>query len=284
MKIAGFQGDVVKLVTSSGSAVATYEYDAWGNVLSKSGTMAGKNPLRYRGYYYDAETGFYYLQSRYYDPANRRFINADTYVSTDASEAIASNMFAYCYNNPVVYADTDGAAPWYLIIPYWGLIHLLVQQDILQKYSNMNLSMEVQIDLPDGKRGFADICNINKGEVWEIKSCGPASAFAPGQLEKYRTGTLHANGKKVKIGKAKFKNTFYCGNLEIKYWTEAPGIVLYDFNLRSPQKEHALQTAPAILPAPQKAKGSCVVAPIFGVPRIGGGWESEDTRILAYSR
>ena len=56
----------VKLVTSSGSAVATYEYDAWGNILSKSGTMADKNPLRYRGYYYDAETGFYYLQSRYY--------------------------------------------------------------------------------------------------------------------------------------------------------------------------------------------------------------------------
>ena len=284
MKIAGFQGDVVKLVTSSGSAVATYEYDAWGSILSKSGTMADKNPLRYRGYYYDTETGFYYLQSRYYDPANRRFINADTYVSTDASEAIASNMFAYCYNNPVVYTDADGAAPWYLIIPYWGLIHRLVQQNILLKYSNMDLSMEVQIDLPDGKRGFADICSINTGEVWEIKSCGPASAFAAGRLEKYRTGTLRANGKEVKIGEDAFENTFYYGNLEITYWTEAPGIVLYDFNIRQPKKEHATQTVPAILPAPQKAKGSCVVAPIFGVPSIGEGWKSEDTRILAYSR
>ena len=44
--------------------------------------MAGINPLRYRGYYYDTETGFYYLQSRYYDPEHRRFINADTYAST----------------------------------------------------------------------------------------------------------------------------------------------------------------------------------------------------------
>ena len=57
-------------------SVATYEYDAWGNV-SSSGRLAEINPLRYRGYYYDNETGFYYLQSRYYDPANRRFINAD---------------------------------------------------------------------------------------------------------------------------------------------------------------------------------------------------------------
>ena len=107
MKIAGFQGDVVKLVTSSGSAVASYEYDAWGNILSKSGAMAEKNPLRYRGYYYDSETGFYYLQSRYYDPANRRFINADSYASTGQG-FIGTNMFAYCNNNPVIYMDNTG--------------------------------------------------------------------------------------------------------------------------------------------------------------------------------
>ena len=105
--ILNLQGDVVKLVTSSGSAVATYEYDAWGSILSKSGTMADKNPLRYRGYYYDTETGFYYLQSRYYDPANRRFINVDSYVSTGQS-FIGTNMFAYCNNNPVVTADPSG--------------------------------------------------------------------------------------------------------------------------------------------------------------------------------
>ena len=107
MKIAGLQGDVVKLVTSSGSAVATYEYDAWGNTLSQSGSMADKNPLRYRGYYYDTETGYYYLQSRYYDPANRRFINADCYVSTGQG-FIETNMFVYCGNNPVARADANG--------------------------------------------------------------------------------------------------------------------------------------------------------------------------------
>ena len=105
--ILNLQGDVVKLVTASGNTVAAYEYDAWGNILSQSGSMADKNPLRYRGYYYDVETGFYYLQSRYYDPANRRFINADSYASTGQG-FVGVNMFAYCNNNPAVYADPHG--------------------------------------------------------------------------------------------------------------------------------------------------------------------------------
>ena len=121
--VLNLQGDVVKLVTSSGSAVATYEYDAWGNILSKSGTMADKNPLRYRGYYYDTETGFYYLQSRYYDPTMRRFLNADAYASTGQG-FIGTNMFAYCNNNPVIFVDNGGtlgeeAAGWWASTMWW---------------------------------------------------------------------------------------------------------------------------------------------------------------------
>ena len=66
--VLNLQGDVVKLVDGGGTSVASYAYDAWGNILSSSGSKAEINPLRYRGYYYDTETGFYYLQSRYYDP------------------------------------------------------------------------------------------------------------------------------------------------------------------------------------------------------------------------
>ena len=64
--------------------------------------------LHCRGYVYDNETGWYYLQSRYYDPANHRFINADSYASTNPMDAIACNMFAYCNNNPVMGADPTG--------------------------------------------------------------------------------------------------------------------------------------------------------------------------------
>ena len=102
------QGDVVRIVDGSRSVVASYTYDPWGKIISSSGTLADINPLRYRGYYYDSETGFYYLQSRYYDPEIGRFINADSYASTDATGLLSTNMFAYCENDPVNKSDPDG--------------------------------------------------------------------------------------------------------------------------------------------------------------------------------
>ena len=108
--VLNLQGNVVKLIHYipgfEYESVATYEYDAWGNV-SSSGRLAEINPLRYRGYYYDNETGFYYLQSRYYDPVNRRFINADGLISSNWSFS-GLNMFAYCENDPVGRSDPSG--------------------------------------------------------------------------------------------------------------------------------------------------------------------------------
>ena len=105
--VMNLQGDVVKLVNASGTAYATYTYNAWGEVLTATGSMASINPLRYRGYYYDTETGFYYLQSRYYDPITHRFINADSYASTGQG-FVSTNMFVYCGNNPVIFDDSKG--------------------------------------------------------------------------------------------------------------------------------------------------------------------------------
>ena len=92
-------------------------YGAWGSysVHGADGkkttdpTFIGHiNPLRYRGYFYDRETRLYYLQSRYYDFANCRFINADTFATTDANGFLSANMFAYCENNPVMRTDESG--------------------------------------------------------------------------------------------------------------------------------------------------------------------------------
>ena len=114
------QGDVIALLNSAGSLVASYNYGAWGNysVHGADGkkttdpTFIGHiNPLRYRGYYYDRETRLYYLQSRYYDFANCRFINADTFATTDANGFLSANMFAYCENNPIMLVDQDGGVP-----------------------------------------------------------------------------------------------------------------------------------------------------------------------------
>ena len=105
--VTNLQGDVLRIVNTSGTIVASYTYDPYGKVLTATGSMATVNPLRYRGYYYDQETGLYYLQSRYYDPTTCRFINADSYASTGQG-IIGHNMFAYCNNSPHNATDPYG--------------------------------------------------------------------------------------------------------------------------------------------------------------------------------
>ena len=104
------QGDVMYLVDGTGATVASYAYDPYGNILPATGPMAEINPLRYRGYYYDAELEMYYLQSRYYDPMVGRFINADVYISSGKG-ILGDNLFTYCLNNPVNMLDVDGREP-----------------------------------------------------------------------------------------------------------------------------------------------------------------------------
>ena len=103
-------GDVVKIYNSNGVEVGAYEYDAWGNITSQSGSMASVNPFRYRGYYYDKDLGWYYLQTRYYNPQWGRFLNADGYISTGTG-LFGYNMYAYCNNNPVNKIDSQGTWP-----------------------------------------------------------------------------------------------------------------------------------------------------------------------------
>ena len=109
--VTNLQGDVVAILDATGAEVVTYTYDAWGNILTIGGddanTLGRMNPLRYRGYVYDQETGLYYLQSRYYDPEMGRFINADGFTSTGQG-FLGNNMFVYCGNNPVNYFDPMG--------------------------------------------------------------------------------------------------------------------------------------------------------------------------------
>lgn len=107
------QGDIVAVYDEDGTKLISYTYDAWGNFVTTyhndctASNPANFNPYRYRSYYYDAELEMYYLQSRYYDPAVGRFINADEYVSTGQG-ILGNNMFAYCNNNPITYTDSSG--------------------------------------------------------------------------------------------------------------------------------------------------------------------------------
>ena len=115
--IKNLQGDVLQIRNVNNTVVANYEYDAWGKVVSikyangndinVSNHIGVINPIRYRGYYYDSETGFYYLKSRHYDPAICRFISAD-YLLLVGSSSSSLNLFAYCGNNPVNRVDYGG--------------------------------------------------------------------------------------------------------------------------------------------------------------------------------
>ena len=110
------QGDIIAILNGNGVAVAEYTYDAWGNPVGTLPTtgIGALNPLRYRGYVYDTETGLYYLQSRYYNPQTGRFINADVFYATGQG-LVGNNMFAYCLNNPICMADYVGEDAVYVV-------------------------------------------------------------------------------------------------------------------------------------------------------------------------
>ena len=122
--VKDLQGNVIGLADKNGNLAAKYTYDAWGNILSVTdgqgndvsgnpGHIANVNPLRYRGYYFDQETGFYYLHTRYYDPKVGRFINADEQLNMNLG-LLGANMFVYCLNNPTNMIDTVGQFPRFI--------------------------------------------------------------------------------------------------------------------------------------------------------------------------
>ena len=104
------QGDITGIYNEAGTLIAEYTYnDAWGycTLTSNSNmTIGNYNSLRYRGYYFDSETELYYLNSRYYDPTMRRFVNADSLI--DNRDVNNLNIFSYCVNNPVNNKDVNG--------------------------------------------------------------------------------------------------------------------------------------------------------------------------------
>ena len=117
--VKNLQGDVIRIIDLAGTEVASYVYDAWGNIKDTKGepTIREINPIRYRGYVYDTETSLYYLQSRYYDPFTGRFLNTDVYADTQSGTPLSTNMFAYCENNAINKSDDEGKDAWWIQSP-----------------------------------------------------------------------------------------------------------------------------------------------------------------------
>ena len=128
------QGDVIAIYNANGEKQVEYAYDAWGNcevIFTEDYELARGNPIRYRGYYYDTETELYYLNARYYSPEWRRFISPDAAEYIDPETPNGLNLYAYCYNDPVNYADPSGHEVISLLVGVligglvsWGLSEL----------------------------------------------------------------------------------------------------------------------------------------------------------------
>ena len=123
------QDDIVAIANMDGDIVAEYVYNSWGKLLNVPAGIGEVNPLRYRDYYYDGETGLYYLSARYYDPEAGRFLNADgcDFLLEDNNDILDYNLYVYCGNNPVNMSDPDGeVALWVAAalggVNFWNLI------------------------------------------------------------------------------------------------------------------------------------------------------------------
>ena len=149
-EIRPVNGDIIAILNTSGEVVVTYEYDPWGNILSTSGSLASTlgadNPFRYRGYYYDTESGLYYLQTRYYDAAIGRFINADGLTSTGQG-LLGNNMYAYCGNDPVNKTDTTGQ--------FWNQIVGPIKASLEAVIDNISAYVRAGCKLPQSDVGAA---------------------------------------------------------------------------------------------------------------------------------
>ncbi|RGQ33560.1 RHS repeat-associated core domain-containing protein, partial [[Clostridium] leptum] len=164
--IFNVKGDVIGILNQSGTQIVSYQYDPWGKVLSVSGSEASTigqfNPIRYRGYYYDTETGFYYLQSRYYDPTTRRFLNADGIVGAN-QDAICYNLFAYCSNNPIMLTDESG-----------NRVNMaLFNKSKIRKSAESAIPLQTSPQLPPlqqfGAELYQDVVNFNINNTSEEK-------------------------------------------------------------------------------------------------------------------
>ena len=245
--ITNLQGDVMSIVDGAGNVVASYEYDPYGNVIESAGILAEINPLRYRGYVYDSETDLYYLQSRYYDPAIGRFINADAYASTGQG-IIGNNMFAYCGNNPVNCVDPDG----HFLLPVPTLqdyyyVHKMVQMLIVL---SEGYAMEVYVTSPIGN-GRLDLFDAENNQFYEVKHEWQGDTQSTRkQLDRYSQSTIHSLmfiGYSFDSSPSPGTRTDISGQFQYQYWdvtyeSLGNGVITYSLELNKERYARHLNT------------------------------------------
>ena len=146
--------DVIGILDNSGNTVVKYTYDAYGNCTRGYTTntdLADSNPIRYRSYYYDKDTGLYYLNARYYNPQWRRFISPDNTAYLDVENANGLNLYAYCNNDPINYKDPSG---------HFGIFATILISTIIGAAIGAGVNL--------GKQLIQNDFNLSEVNLWEV--------------------------------------------------------------------------------------------------------------------
>ncbi len=230
-------GVIRYIYNQNGSLYCTYTYEAWGNLIDLTFTDPGNtiagyiNPIRYKSYYFDSETGFYYLQSRYYDPVVGRFINADDAAYLGVSGTVLGrNLFSYCENTVVKNKDSNGFGLWIKYLTLWDYkkIHSRVADEVAYKIGFFRTVREQYVKGSLG-RGFLDVYDRIENTYYEVKSYGDAfSKSTVKQMLKYdHAKPLFSSRGCVKRGTQDVFGYLKYGGWDVYFYLYEPGLVVY---------------------------------------------------------
>ena len=177
-------------------------------------------------------------------------------------------MFAYCGNNPVCCSDHSGYTPW-SDLGSWGEIHALVVEDIREKNNILDPGNPLESEVVCST-GRMDLFCPRTGEVWEVKSAGPASLIGMAQLFRYSCGTYGPDKQKITIGTKMFFGSISRNGFRINYWSVAPGLIVYDFAHEGYQEE--IVTESAYEKQQNKRKSKVTAIAMAAVGSLGAGY------------
>ena len=235
-------GSTRMLTDESGTVTDTYDYDAFGNLIVKTGTT--ENPFLFTGQQYDANIGFYHLRARYYQPEAGRFTTVDPWEG-DVYAPATLHRYLYTQNDPVNKLDPSGRTvltqflrlAYRILLPY-GYITAMA----FGRFAHRMIQKHVIIDskqLPDAIPEFTviggrvDIFDDPYSEIYEIKPDNdPFDLITPERSAQKQIYNYIKNNPGYKQGTQYLQG--YIDNpggilgIYIQYYSPTPGIVLYE--------------------------------------------------------